>query len=115
MPNVIEPKIKEQKLFKCEREIRKNNLFFEKNSITFNFEKKFLFSYKKKFLPNVKKEKEKNQNQTNVENIIYFRLHDLSSSKWIDPPHTPLPLHTQDETMGNRRATNNRKNGQTEL
>lgn len=26
-----------------------------------------------------------------MENIIYFRLHDLSSSKWIDPPHTPPP------------------------
>ena len=53
-----------------------------------------------------RKKERKNRNQTNVENIIYFRLHDLSSSKWIDPfsPHASLPTHTQDETEWNGRA-----------
>lgn len=80
----------------------------------FNFQKRkcnFCF-HPRIFSRNEKKKKRKNRNQTNVENIIYFRLHDLSSSKWIDP-HTP-PLCTHKTKPMEWMRASNRKNGQTD-
>lgn len=88
-------------------------MFFTFRASRFNFERgrcNFCFHPRifSRICRNEEKKKRKNRNQTNVENIIYFRLHDLSSSKWIDPPHTHSlsspSLHTQDETEWNGRV-----------
>lgn len=95
MPNVIEPKIKEQKLFKCEREIRKNNLFFEKNSITFNFEKKFLFSYKN--IPAERKKGKRKKSKSNKRGKYHLFSFTRSFILEMDrsTPHTSPPAHTR--------------------